>query len=118
MQLEIEREALKKETDRHSRDRLDALEKELSELKADYEEMSASGRRKSRASTRSAGSRRKSTRSSRHRTAERNYDLGTSSELKYGRLPSSSAVEEAKRREEPAARFCARRSREEEIARS
>ena len=35
MQLEIEREALKKETDRASRDRLEKLEKELGDLKAE-----------------------------------------------------------------------------------
>ena len=36
MQLEIEREALKKETDRASKDRLEKLEKELAELEEDF----------------------------------------------------------------------------------
>jgi ATP-dependent Clp protease ATP-binding subunit ClpB len=41
MQLEIEREALKKETDRASRDRLEKLEKELSDLKAEADALKA-----------------------------------------------------------------------------
>jgi ATP-dependent Clp protease ATP-binding subunit ClpB len=41
MQLEIEREALKKETDRASRDRLEKLEKELGDLKAEADALKA-----------------------------------------------------------------------------
>ncbi|QJX00959.1 ATP-dependent chaperone ClpB [Frigoriglobus tundricola] len=41
MQLEIEREALKKETDRASKDRLEKLEHELGNLKADADAMRA-----------------------------------------------------------------------------
>ena len=41
MQLEIEREALKKETDRASRDRLEKLEHELGNLKADADALKA-----------------------------------------------------------------------------
>ncbi|HSQ56062.1 MAG TPA: ATP-dependent chaperone ClpB, partial [Gemmata sp.] len=41
MQLEIERAALKKETDRASRDRLEKLEKELGDLKADADALKA-----------------------------------------------------------------------------
>ena len=41
MQLEIEREALKKESDRASKDRLDKLEHELGNLKADADAMRA-----------------------------------------------------------------------------
>src|SRR6202521_5002993 len=41
MQLEIEREALKKETDKASRNRLEKLEKELSELRADSDALRA-----------------------------------------------------------------------------
>lgn len=36
MQLEIEEAALKKETDNLSKERLDALQKELSELRSDF----------------------------------------------------------------------------------
>ena len=41
MQLEIEREALKKETDKASRNRLEKLEKELSELRSETDAMRA-----------------------------------------------------------------------------
>src|SRR5881392_3057917 len=41
MQLEIEREALRKETDKASRDRLQKLEKELAELKSEADRMRA-----------------------------------------------------------------------------
>src|SRR5512132_3753159 len=41
LQLEIEREALKKETDAASRDRLGKLEKELADLKAESDELNA-----------------------------------------------------------------------------
>src|SRR4029077_7691859 len=41
MQLEIEREALKKETDRASRDRLEKLEKELGDLKSEADALKA-----------------------------------------------------------------------------
>ncbi len=41
MQLEIEREALKKEKDQASRDRLEALQKELAELKEEQKELHA-----------------------------------------------------------------------------
>ena len=41
MQLEIEREALKKETDVSSKDRLTKLEKELANLKANADQLKA-----------------------------------------------------------------------------
>src|SRR5207248_7748311 len=43
MQLEIEREALRKETDRASRERLERLEKELAELRAESDALRARG---------------------------------------------------------------------------
>src|SRR6185503_16137434 len=39
MQLEIEREALRKETDKASRERLERLEKELAELRAQADQL-------------------------------------------------------------------------------
>jgi ATP-dependent Clp protease ATP-binding subunit ClpB len=61
IQLEIEREALKKESDRNSAERLEVLQKEISETKARLTKCRPSGRKKSRISPKSAGSRRKST---------------------------------------------------------
>lgn len=88
MQLEIEREALKKETDRHSKDRLEALQKELGETKAEFEEMSAKWQEEkqniqkvSRIKEEIEGVK------AVIEKAERDYDLSTLSELKYGKLP-------------------------------
>ena len=102
MQLEIEREALKKETDRHSHDRLDVLEKELSDLKADYEEMSAKWQEEKQSIHKVSKIKEEIDQvKAVIETAERNYDLNTLSELKYGRLPElERQLEEAKRREE------------------
>ena len=46
MQLQIEREALKKEKDAASRERLGKLEKELAELKAHADALRPAGKRK------------------------------------------------------------------------
>ncbi len=88
MQLEIEREALKKETDRHSKDRLDALEKELSETKAGHEEMSAKWQEEKQniQKIRKIKEEIEQVKAVIEK-AERSYDLNTLSELKYGRLP-------------------------------
>jgi ATP-dependent Clp protease ATP-binding subunit ClpB len=88
MQLEIEREALKKESDRHSKERLESLQKELSETKATFEEMSAKWQEEkqniqkvSRIKEEIEGVK------AVIEKAERDYDLNTLSELKYGKLP-------------------------------
>lgn len=88
MQLEIEREALKKETDRHSKDRLEALEKELSETKAEYGEMSAKWQEEKQNIQKVSKIKEEIDQvKAVIENAERNYDLNTLSELKYGRLP-------------------------------
>jgi len=88
MQLEIEREALRKETDPGSRARLEALEKELAEkvqereaLKVRWETEKASvGRlRKLRQQIESL--------KQEMERAERAYDLNRVAELRYGELP-------------------------------
>jgi ATP-dependent Clp protease ATP-binding subunit ClpB len=48
MQLEIEREALKKEEDAASRERLKRIEKEIADLKGEANALQASGRQKKR----------------------------------------------------------------------
>jgi len=87
MQLEIEREALKKETDKASKARLERLEKELSELRSQADalrarwevEKSAVGR------LRELRQRIEETKVEIEK-AERQYDLNRVAELKYGTL--------------------------------
>jgi ATP-dependent Clp protease ATP-binding subunit ClpB len=89
MQLEIERAALKKETDDASRERLVRLEKELAEIKA----ATAGIQARWQAEKASVGEVRK-LRAEIEQTkqeiekAERSYDLNRVAELKYGKLAS------------------------------
>jgi ATP-dependent Clp protease ATP-binding subunit ClpB len=87
MQLEIEREALKKETDSASRERLNKLEKELAELKTDSGALQAQWQSEKDAVQRLRTLREQLdlTRQEIER-AERDYDLNKAAELKYGRL--------------------------------
>jgi ATP-dependent Clp protease ATP-binding subunit ClpB len=87
MQLEIEREALKKETDPASKERLEKLEKELAELKAEGAALQARWQ-----TEKEAVSRLRALREELEQTrleiekAERAYDLNRAAELKYGKL--------------------------------
>jgi ATP-dependent Clp protease ATP-binding subunit ClpB len=87
MQLEIEREALKKEKDRASKDRLQKLEKELADLKA-----RADALRSQWQVERQAVDRLRKLREEIDQTriaieqAERAYDLNKAAELRYGKL--------------------------------
>ena len=87
MQLEIEREALKKEKDRASKDRLEKLEKELADLKA-----RADALRSQWQVERQAVDRLRKIREEIDHTrveieqAERAYDLNKAAELRYGKL--------------------------------
>jgi ATP-dependent Clp protease ATP-binding subunit ClpB len=87
MQLEIEREALRKETDEASRDRLGKLEKELAELKETANALQARWLAEKEAVQRL----RKLREEIEHtrveiEKAERAYDLNKAAELKYGKL--------------------------------
>jgi ATP-dependent Clp protease ATP-binding subunit ClpB len=88
MQLEIEREALKKETDRASKDRLEKLEKELGDLKAEADAMKARWQAEKQAVQQVQAVREQieQVRIEIQR-AERQYDLNKAAELKYGKLP-------------------------------
>jgi ATP-dependent Clp protease ATP-binding subunit ClpB len=88
MQLEIEREALRKETDPASRDRLEKLEKELADLKAEADAMRARWQAEKQAVSQLQALREQieQTKTDIER-AERQYDLNRAAELKYGRLP-------------------------------
>src|SRR5262249_26294766 len=87
MQLEIEREALKKESDPASKERLAKLEKELAELKSSASALQAQwqaekeGVQKLRAIREQV----EQTKIEIER-AEREYDLNKAAQLKYGKL--------------------------------
>ena len=87
MQLEIEREALKKEKDRASKERLEKLEKELADLKARGDALRSQWQVE-----RQAVDRLRKLREEIDHTrieieqAERAYDLNKAAELRYGKL--------------------------------
>ena len=87
MQLEIEREALKKETDAASRERLARLEEELQDLRRSAEGLRAqwetekAGIVRLRALQHEIDETKQAT-----EKAEREYDLNKAAELKYGKL--------------------------------
>jgi ATP-dependent Clp protease ATP-binding subunit ClpB len=87
MQLEIEREALRKETDAASKERLKKLEKELADLKAGFDATTARWQ-----AEKDAVQRLRAIREQVEQTkveieqAERQYDLNRAAELKYGKL--------------------------------
>jgi ATP-dependent Clp protease ATP-binding subunit ClpB len=87
MQFEIEREALKKETDPASRERLEKLEKELAELRSKADALRAQWQ-----AEKQVVQRLRSLREQIEQTrieveqAERQYDLNRAAELRYGKL--------------------------------
>ncbi len=87
MQLEIEREALRKESDEASRDRLEKLERELANLKENGEALRArwQNEKQSVQKLRDLRQQVEQTKIEIDR-AEREYDLNRAAELKYGRL--------------------------------
>jgi ATP-dependent Clp protease ATP-binding subunit ClpB len=87
MQLEIEREALKKETDDASKDRLVKLEKELAELQEQANALRARWQQEKDTIGSLRGLREEIDATKREiDKAEREYDLNRAAELKYGKL--------------------------------
>ena len=87
MQLEIEREALKKEKDKASKDRLAKLEKELADLKANSDALKARWQSEKRAVQRLRAVRQQIEQVKIEiEKAEREYDLNKAAELRYGKL--------------------------------
>ena len=88
LQLEIEREALKKETDPDSKARLEEIEKEIEELTKKIEEMKAEWLaeleilKELREAQQQLDEVRREI-----ELAERHYDLNKAAELRYGKLP-------------------------------
>src|SRR5438270_1893435 len=87
MQLEIEREALKKETDATSKERLTRIEKELAELKTQSSALQAQWEAEKEGVQRVRALREQMDAVKVEiAQAERAYDLNKAAELKYGRL--------------------------------
>ncbi|HLJ16178.1 MAG TPA: ATP-dependent chaperone ClpB [Bryobacteraceae bacterium] len=87
MQLEIEREALKKEKDAVSKERLKKIEKEVADLQAQSKALQAQWQAEKEAvqKLRTLREQMEQTKVEIER-AERNYDLNRAAELKYGKL--------------------------------
>ncbi len=121
MQLEIEREALKKEKDKASKDRLAKLEKELADLKARGDALRSQWQVE-----RQAVDRLRKLREEIDRThvemeqAERAYDLNKAAELRYGKLQDLerrlAAEEELLQRKQGGSRLIKEEVDEEDIA--
>jgi ATP-dependent Clp protease ATP-binding subunit ClpB len=88
MQLEIEEAALKKERDKASQERLEALKKELAEVRAKADTMRAQWDAEKQAIKKVQALREEIEKVRRDvEVAERQYDLNKAAELKHGRLP-------------------------------
>lgn len=88
MQMEIEEAALKKETDRLSKDRLTALQKELANLKEEFNSAKATWDAE-KASVEKVQKLKEELDNvqTEIQIAQRNYDLNKAAELQYGKLP-------------------------------
>ncbi|HTA68583.1 MAG TPA: ATP-dependent chaperone ClpB [Bryobacteraceae bacterium] len=87
MQLEIEREALKKESDAASKDRLKKIEKELADLKSEADALKAQWQAEKQGVQKLRGLREQLEQVKIEiEKAERQYDLNKAAELKYGKL--------------------------------
>lgn len=88
LQLEIEAQALSKETDPQSKERMKKLEEELAELKKANEELTARWDSEKAAIAKVREVKREIDEVKQEmETAERDYNLNKLAELKYGRLP-------------------------------
>jgi ATP-dependent Clp protease ATP-binding subunit ClpB len=87
MQLEIEREALKKETDQASRERLGRLERDLANLKAEADGLKAQWQTEKEGVQKIRAIREQIEQTKLEvEKAEREYDLNRAAELRYGKL--------------------------------
>ena len=122
MQLEIEKQALGKETDKASAARLATLEKELAALKEEDASMRAQWENEKKAISEVKGTKQQ-IEEVKHQMeeAERNYDLEKLAQLKYGTLPElEKKLEEEKQKADSVdggeARLLKEEVTEEEIA--
>jgi ATP-dependent Clp protease ATP-binding subunit ClpB len=87
MQLEIEREALRKEKDPASKERLQKLEKELADVKADFDALSARWQSEKEGVQRVAKLREEIERTNNDiETAKRQFDYNRAAQLQYEKL--------------------------------
>ncbi len=100
MQLEIEREALKKESDKASRERLAKIEKELAELKTEAAALQAQWKADQETLKKQREMRAQIEQVKVEiEQAERAYDLNKAAELKYGKLTGLEKQLETQKRE-------------------
>jgi len=100
MQLEIEREALKKESDKASRERLGKIEKELAELKTETAALQAQWKADQEILKKQRDLRAQIEQVKVEiEQAERAYDLNKAAELKYGKLTGLEKQLETQKRE-------------------
>jgi ATP-dependent Clp protease ATP-binding subunit ClpB len=120
MQLEIERQALKKETDSASKERLAKLEKELADFKATADALKARWQNEKQAVQQLQSLREQLEETKRNiELAERQYDLNRAAELKYGKLPELEKklkAEEERIKQGSASRLIKEEVGEEDIA--
>ncbi len=119
MQDEIEEAALKKETDKLSAQQLSDIQKELAELRSEFNEMKAKWENEKNAisSVRKLREEIESV-NAQIEKAQREYDLEKAAELKYGRLPKLQAdLSEQEKMAEERKSLLRDRVTEEEIAR-
>lgn len=110
MQLEIEREALRRESDSASKERLESLEKELANAKEEQSRLMAQWE-KEKSVIKNVQQLKEEIEKTKHQIeeAERNYDLNKAAELKYGKLrelqqqleEKEKAQDEEQEKEEP-----------------
>ena len=121
MQLEIEEAALTKETDEASHERLEALRRELADLRAQADAMTAQWEAERQAIHKLQSLREELEQLRREiEEAERNYDLNRAAELRHGRLPELerrlNAEEERLESKQGATRLLREEVTEDEIA--
>ncbi|MBS0001673.1 MAG: ATP-dependent chaperone ClpB [Thioalkalivibrio sp.] len=118
IQLKIEREAMKKETDEASRKRLAALEEEISRLEREYSDLEEIWKVEKAAVTGAAQTKEELERARMElEAARRAGDLNRMSELQYGRIPElQKALEQASEMEGRETRLLRNRVTDEEVA--
>ncbi len=117
IQLKIEKQALKKETDDLSAARLKDVEKELADLSAEYDGMTAKLQSEKKTIDEVTKLREKLAEvNGKIEAAERNYDLDTAAKLKYGEVPKLKKELEEAEKKVPADAMLPDRVNEEEIA--
>ncbi|HBK02306.1 MAG TPA: type VI secretion system ATPase TssH, partial [Clostridiales bacterium] len=117
IQLKIEKQALKKETDDLSAARLKDVEKELADLSAKYDGMTAKLQSEKKTIDEVTKLREKIAEvNGKIEAAERNYDLDTAAKLKYGEVPKLKKELEEAEKKVPADAMLPDRVNEEEIA--